>query len=245
MTIELLQLIIITRVVVFNLDNASILLYSTRNGSIVALDLRSNLEAFRFNCEPRYGVPGALLTDLNKSWVINGTSRGVFELRDIRFMSKVRTWTHPSMSKITSLDNLVYKGVKSARGILATVEVENLEVSAWDIESCRVVELWTSDLSQKSMKNAEDSVVKKYQNGIQTVIANGNELLPARLFENYSRVAYNNHVTAIQPPGSSIILSAGHDRSIRMFDLNGNAPRLLYTPDLNNHIMQFGFLYLM
>jgi phosphoinositide-3-kinase regulatory subunit 4 len=105
-------------------------------------------QTFKFKCEPRYGVPQSLLVDPKRNWILNGTSRGIFQLYDIRFNVKLKTWAHPTFSPINSLE--MYGG-GAGRGILAGVSNGFSEVSQWDIESGSCKAVWCSLNTRNSL----------------------------------------------------------------------------------------------
>jgi hypothetical protein len=134
-------------------------------------------QTFKFKCEPRYGVPQSLLVDPKRNWVLNGTSRGIFQLYDIRFNIQLKTWAHPSLSPINSLEMYSDEtGGDTGRGILAGISGGFSEVSAWDIETGSCRQVWCSlntrnSLVASSTESILDQELRKlYANGINDSI---------------------------------------------------------------------------
>jgi phosphoinositide-3-kinase regulatory subunit 4 len=133
-------------------------------------------QTFKFKCEPRYGIPQSLLVDPNRNWILNGTSRGIFQLFDIRFNIKLKTWAHPALSPINSLEMYSETGGNNVSGILAGIAGGFSEVGAWDIETGKCKKVWCSlntrnSLVASSTESILDQELRKlYGNGINDTI---------------------------------------------------------------------------
>lgn len=123
-------------------------------------------EAFKFSCNARYGVPKSLLVDPHKNWILGGTSRGIFQLYDIRFSMQLQTWAHPALSAINCL-KMSYQG-----NVLAGISGEFSEVSEWDIENAKCRKIWCSLRTQNSLgeasteANIDQELRKVYNNNL-------------------------------------------------------------------------------
>ena len=82
------------------IDQESVLVYATAHGKFNGLDLRSMDLAWSFDSPASHGVITTFTMDRHHSWALTGTSRGVFSLWDIRFGLRVKSWAHPSRSKV-------------------------------------------------------------------------------------------------------------------------------------------------
>ncbi|KAJ3210567.1 Serine/threonine-protein kinase [Dinochytrium kinnereticum] len=150
----------------------SILTYATSHGKICGLDLRSMKLAWSFDSPPQHGSISSFTMDRRHSWILSGTHRGVMTLWDIRFGLRVKSWAHPSRSKIhklsgigTGVAGMMMQHASGGRGaasipssgnssfsasmitaaskmVLAAVGNRTGEVSLWDLEASECKEVW-------------------------------------------------------------------------------------------------------
>src|SRR5438128_892771 len=81
----------------------SILMYATTKGTVCGLDLRSMELSWSVENPRSHGVITAMVTDRSHNWLLVGTSRGILTLWDLRFRILLRSWVHPTKSKISKL----------------------------------------------------------------------------------------------------------------------------------------------
>jgi len=109
-------------------------MYATTKGTICGLDLRSMQLSWSVENPRSHGIITAMVTDRAHNWLLVGTSRGILTLWDLRFRIPLRSWVHPTKSRISRL--LLCAHSKEPRVIIAAGKHE---VSLWDIEKveCR------------------------------------------------------------------------------------------------------------
>ena len=83
-------------------------------------------------------ITSMVLDSTNQTWLVVGTSRGVFSCWDIRFQLMVRSWSYPSKSSIIKMLN--FKNSDHGQTILASAGKN--EMSVWDITSGECKELF-------------------------------------------------------------------------------------------------------
>lgn len=178
-------------------------------------------EAFKFDCEPRYGVPTALLVDQSRNWILGGTSRGIFQMWDLRFRLQVRTWAHPLFSAINSLESFNGNEIKQGRGILAGIDGGQSEISAWDLETGDCRQAWCAIGTRNSLLDSSTEAIidyeigKIYKDGLVSV--SDFEGMLSRQPSTKRRAGVH---AIVQPREMNVMFSAGTDRKIRMWDLD-------------------------
>ena len=83
-----------------------------------------------------HGVITAMVTDKRYRWLLIGTSRGIFTLWDLRFRIQLRSWVHPTKSRISKL--LLHPQNKW----WIIVAAGKNEVSIWDVEKVECKEVF-------------------------------------------------------------------------------------------------------
>ncbi|CAG8559423.1 2266_t:CDS:2, partial [Acaulospora colombiana] len=126
----------------FDTGTESILLYATSKGNICGLDLRSMEVLWTFENPRSHGVITAMVTDKKYRWLLIGTSRGIFTLWDLRFRIQLRSWVHPTKSRISKLLLHPQAGSGRQRWWVIVAAGKN-EVSIWDIEKVECKEVYT------------------------------------------------------------------------------------------------------
>lgn len=95
-----------------------------------------------------------MVTDRLHTWLLVGTARGILTLYDLRFQISLRSWLHPSKSRINSL--LLHQDPK-AEGRQVIIAAAKNEVSIWDIVKLRCVEVFAvKSGDEKASRNLAD-----------------------------------------------------------------------------------------
>lgn len=71
---------------------SSMLAYATARGRIHGWDLRMNVDAWNLNNAATEGLISDVLIDPEETWMVYGTSRGVYVLYDMRFLVPLKSW---------------------------------------------------------------------------------------------------------------------------------------------------------
>ncbi|KAI9143991.1 hypothetical protein BKA69DRAFT_1122650 [Paraphysoderma sedebokerense] len=122
----------------FQTEMESLLVYATSRSRIIGWDLRTSKNAFELQNPISYGTLTAMAIDTKHNWLLVGTNRGIFTVWDIRFHIPLKSWVHPSRSRIHRITSIPHTASKSK---LVLCSVGRNEVSLWDVETteCRQV----------------------------------------------------------------------------------------------------------
>jgi phosphoinositide-3-kinase, regulatory subunit 4 len=136
------------------LESGSTLIYASTQGKIQGIDLRSMKPIWTFESPANHGSISSFTFDSQRSWILSGSYAGVFSLWDLRFQLCVKSWAHPSRSRIHKLSR-ASTGMSRLRSIawahssggvssLVTASVGNKtsEVGLWDLEAGECREVW-------------------------------------------------------------------------------------------------------
>ncbi|CAG8648873.1 9055_t:CDS:10, partial [Acaulospora morrowiae] len=192
----------------------SILLYTTSKGNICGLDLRSMEVLWTFENPRSHGVITAMVTDKKYRWLLIGTSRGIFTLWDLRFGIQIRSWVHPTKSRISKLLLHPQAGSSRQRWWVIIAAGKN-EVSIWDIEKVECKEVYT-------IRNGDEKIGGTSLDMFKAVDPPGpSDILRSAFTAHESSFSSDNSIrTAIFQPGCNYMITAGSDRKIRFWDIN-------------------------
>ena len=85
-------------------EQEGLVLCATESAKICAYDPRAGKVVQRIKCDPRDGVLTSMVGSYSDaSWVISGTSCGVFGLWDLRFMIPANRWSLPQRSPVSCM----------------------------------------------------------------------------------------------------------------------------------------------
>ncbi|KAJ3412367.1 Serine/threonine-protein kinase [Chytridiales sp. JEL 0842] len=213
--------------------------YSTAQGKLCGLDLRSMKTAWTFDCPSNHGVISSFAVDPKHSWILTGTHRGVFSLWDIRFGIRVKAWAHPSQSRVNKVlsvpmnftgrhnSSMLTSTSGSSKLVLAAVGGRTGEVALWDIEVGVCREVWCvfgSNGSQRVGGSADpaEEMNRLYGTGLKPISPPRlSDFLPASDNNALMPSSSEAGVTAmVAPHDAPCILTASTDRRIRYWDIN-------------------------
>ena len=139
-------------------------IYSTTKGFTCGLDLRSMKNAWQYYCPPYHGIPAALCVDKKRNWLVTGSSRGVFNVWDIRFNICVNSWSHPSKAAVSKI--IPYS---SSKHVLSANKGPLAEVSCWDLENATCKEAWCLYEAAEASVSTDpfDKVPDVYKQGLK------------------------------------------------------------------------------
>ncbi|KAI9005053.1 hypothetical protein DFJ74DRAFT_403557 [Hyaloraphidium curvatum] len=225
---------------------SSVLMYSTNRGRICGLDLRTMKDAWTFPVPAEYGTTTAFVVDRNHNWFVSGSSMGTFVLWDIRFGLPLKSWGHPSRSRINflSLDSGASGPGRhmGAPKLTASVEGPTEEVSVWDIETAACEQVFC--VIDADNDRAEDEMNALYGRGVKASSpAGANDLLGGARYgaSKFSRVGGVSGV--VYTPDGKGMISAGADRKIRFWDLQSvEKSYLVSNPDVDSPAPKYRYV---
>ncbi|CAG8444654.1 3441_t:CDS:10 [Ambispora leptoticha] len=191
-------------------NKESILLYATSTGNICGLDLRTMQIAWTFENPKSHGVITAMVTDKSHKWLLVGTSRGIFTLWDLRFRIQLRSWVHPTKSRISKL--LLHPQTGQNRWWVIIAAGKN-EVSVWDIEKVECKEVYL-------VKGGDEKMGGVSLDTFKAIDPPGtNDILRSAFTPHESSYSADNSVRALlYPDDCNYMITAGSDRKIRFWD---------------------------
>ncbi|KAF9114046.1 Serine/threonine-protein kinase [Mortierella sp. AM989] len=192
-------------------ESQSLLVYATNRGNIRALELGTMIPAWNMKNNISHGVITAMVIDPLKAWLMVGTNRGVLTLWDLRFMIAIRSWVHPSKSRISRLVIHPEPHPPSRGGKVIIASGKN-EVSVWDIEHIECREVF-------GVRNADEKKALSFDAFKATEPLSGSELLRNSFTSNDSNVSADQSVHAvIFPAECEYMITGGADRKMRYWD---------------------------
>ncbi|KAG0348375.1 Serine/threonine-protein kinase [Podila humilis] len=195
----------------YTTESQSLLVYATNRGNIYALELGTMRPAWKLQNNIAYGVITAMVIDHQRTWLLLGTNRGVLTLWDLRFRIAIRSWVHPSKSRISRLAIHPESHPPSRSGKVIIASGRN-EVSVWDLEHVECREIF-------GVRNADEKKALSLDNFKASEPLSGSELLRTSFTSSDSNVSADQSVRAIIfPTDCEYMITAGADRKIRYWD---------------------------
>ncbi|KAG0092152.1 Serine/threonine-protein kinase [Podila epicladia] len=157
------------------------------------------------------GVITAMVIDHQRTWLLVGTNRGVLTLWDLRFRIAIRSWVHPSKSRISRLVIHPEPHPPSKSGKVIIASGRN-EVSVWDLEHVECRETF-------GVRSADEKKALSLDHFKASEPLSGSELLRTSFTSSDSNVSADQSVRAvIFPTDCEYMITAGADRKIRYWD---------------------------
>lgn len=225
----------------------SILLIATNLCRILMVDMK-NMEVIRSMRNPfHHGRPTTFCVDKKHHWMLLGTTHGVLDLWDLRFKLRLRSFGIGGYGSGRRVDKLLLHPSRGhGKWVIASC---GGEVSIWDIEklTCREVLRPSSFLEDPARKirnyepwspddESSESIVKRFA----TQVEDDKEVLKPTMLKDtdaHSTNADKPHIQSIaslfvfndyvlnstqpdNPTKTTLMLSAGEDRTLRYWNLN-------------------------
>eukprot|EP00898_Chlorokybus_atmophyticus_P003180 jgi/Chlat1/3863/Chrsp26S04158 len=192
---------------------APLLLFATQNGGIHAWDLRLRRDAWNLPYQPQEGLILQAAQDPAFNWIVTGSSRGMFTLWDLRFQIPVNSWRHPAgcAPDAMAAAQSALQSHGSASSPLVYAAAGQNEVALWNAAdgSCQQV-LRLLDSADQAVGSTPPAALRTPNRS-----AASDEFCISELSQFPSKPA--NFCALIPIAGASALLTAGSDRSIRMW----------------------------
>jgi phosphoinositide-3-kinase regulatory subunit 4 len=137
------------------------LIMVTNQHRFYGIDLRTMKEVWSFENPSELGEVTALVFHKRNKWLLAGTSRGGLVLWDTRFKLRIKTWLHPSKTRINKLCSLV----KDSSRLVAIAS--DHEVSLWDISKTECLQVWSILKGLSKDIHSEDLMNQLYGSGFK------------------------------------------------------------------------------
>jgi phosphoinositide-3-kinase regulatory subunit 4 len=133
---------------------------ATNLSRVLALDIRTMTLLYTFSNPLHHGTPTCFCLDLKHNWLLLGTSHGILELWDLRFLLRLKSWGIPGSSPIHRLQLHPFKG--RGRWVCVAGGTNQNDVTVWDIEKMQCREVFrapgpsgTATLTKEDLKAYE------------------------------------------------------------------------------------------
>ena len=174
------------------------------------MELGTMRPAWQLKNNISHGVITAMVIDHHKAWLLVGTNRGILTLWDLRFMVAIRSWVHPTKSRISRL--VIHpEAHPPSRGGKIVIAAGKNEVSVWDLENVECCEVFV-------VRSADDKRALAFDSFKATEPLSGSELLRNSFTSNDSIVSTDQSVRALVfPPDGESMVTGGTDRKLRFW----------------------------
>ncbi|CAG8525259.1 17174_t:CDS:10, partial [Racocetra fulgida] len=175
-------------------------------------DLRTMQIVWKFENPKSHGVITAMVSDKKHRWLLIGTSRGIFTLWDLRFRIQIRSWVHPTKSRISKL--LLHPQIGNQKWWVIVAAGKN-EVSVWDIEKVECKEVF-------GVRTGDEKIGGISLDMFKAVEPPGpNDILRSAFTAHESSFSADNSIRAVlYPHECNYMITAGSDRKVRFWDNN-------------------------
>ncbi|KAI9029972.1 hypothetical protein CLU79DRAFT_733513 [Phycomyces nitens] len=188
----------------------SFLMFATTKGNIYAMDLLTMEIVWKLKNPKSHGVITSMVTDRLHTWLLVGTVRGILTLYDLRFQIPLRSWLHPSKSRISTMMLNHDPKAESKQVIIAA---GRNEVSVWDIVDLRCVEVF----AVKSGDEKTAGVVMEAYKALE--VPSDAEIMSQAFTSNEANLAENSIRAVASPSDCRFIITGGSDRKLRFWDI--------------------------
>ncbi|KAI8641016.1 hypothetical protein BD408DRAFT_389715 [Parasitella parasitica] len=188
----------------------SILMFATNKCCIYALDLLTMEIVWKLQNSTSHGVITSMVTGPKHTWLLVGTMRGILTLYDLRFQIPLKSWLHPSKSRISALV-LTADSRDHDRHLVRIASGRN-EVSTWDIEHLTCLEVF-------AVKSGDEKTTGVFVEAYKALeVPSDKAILTSTFTNNESNLVENSIRAIVSPADSHFIITGGTDRKIRFWD---------------------------
>jgi phosphoinositide-3-kinase regulatory subunit 4 len=187
----------------------SMLLFATTEGNIYALDLLTMDVVWKLQNAKSHGIITAMTIDRLKNWLLVGTMRGILTMYDLRFQISLRSWLHPSKSRISTL-MLNHESRGENKQVI--IAAGRNEISVWDIVNLQCLEVF-------AVKSGDEKTTGVMLEAYKALEAPSDKDILVNSFTNNESNLVENSIRAIASPSDcKFMITGGSDRKIRFWD---------------------------
>lgn len=187
----------------------SILMFATTKGNIYALDLLTMELIWKLKNANSHGVITAMTMDPLNTWLLVGTMRGILTMYDLRFQIPLRSWLHPSKSRISAL---MFDDDQRTENKHVIIAAGRNEISVWDIVSLQCLEVF-------AVKSGDEKTTGVMLEAYKALEApSDTDILVNSFTNNESNLAENSIRAIASPSDCKFMITGGTDRKIRFWD---------------------------
>ncbi|CAO0789210.1 unnamed protein product [Mucor circinelloides] len=188
----------------------SILMFATTKCCIYALDLLTMEILWKLQNSKSHGVITSMVTGPKHTWLLVGTMRGILTLYDLRFQIPLKSWLHPSKSRISSL--VLITDPRDHERHLVRIASGRNEISTWDIEHLTCLEVF-------AVKSGDEKTAGVFVESYKALeVPNDKAILSSAFTNNESNLVENSIRAIVSPKDNHFMITGGTDRKIRFWD---------------------------
>ncbi|KAG0188810.1 Serine/threonine-protein kinase [Apophysomyces sp. BC1034] len=155
------------------------------------------------------GVITSMVTDRLHTWLLVGTMRGILTLYDLRFQIPLRSWLHPSKSRISAM---ILNNDPKAEGKQVIISAGRKEISVWDIVKLQCVQVF----AVKSGDEKTTGIMPEAYKALE--VPNDTEILINTFTSNEANLAENPIRAIVSLSDCRFMITGGSDRKLRFWD---------------------------
>ncbi|OLL25379.1 putative serine/threonine-protein kinase VPS15 [Neolecta irregularis DAH-3] len=137
----------------YKLEQNMVLVMATNRSRIIALDMVNLSMLWTFQNPLQHGSISCFCMDRKKTWILIGTSRGILDLWDLRFLLRLKSWAIPGHSSIHQIGLQPVRG--HGRWVCIAGGTGSGEITVWDIEKTQCREVYRTGGGKDSGKGYE------------------------------------------------------------------------------------------
>ncbi|CAO3623542.1 unnamed protein product [Mucor fragilis] len=188
----------------------SMLMFATTKCCIYALDLLTMEILWKLQNPKSHGVITSMVTGPKHTWLLVGTMRGILTLYDLRFQIPLKSWLHPSKSRISSL--VLITDPRDHERHLVRIASGRNEISTWDIEHLTCLEVF-------AVKSGDEKTAGVFVESYKALEVPTDAAILSSAFTNNESNLVENSIRAIAShKDSHFMITGGTDRKIRFWD---------------------------
>jgi phosphoinositide-3-kinase regulatory subunit 4 len=184
---------------------------------------------FSLQNPPHHGTPTCFCIDKSRrTWLLLGTSRGILDLWDLRFLLRLKAWGLPPYNSIKRLSVHPTRG--HGKWVCAAGGTNHGEITVWDIDKLQCREVYRANGAQDTLRNYDAYRIDddKPEGPLGRFAVDPDHKLDSGTASG-AEWSINSIVVGkdnVRPDGSvdlksngGFILSVGADRRVRFWDL--------------------------
>ncbi|KAI8391462.1 uncharacterized protein BYT42DRAFT_602293 [Radiomyces spectabilis] len=187
----------------------SILLFATTKGAIYAMDLLTMGILWKLQNPKSHGVITSMLTDRLHTWLLVGTTRGILTFYDLRFQIPLRSWLHPSKSRINAM---ILNHDPKAESKQVIIAAGKNEISLWDIVKLKCLEVFVVKHGDEKHSGPPSHIYQPLE------APTDEEILEKAFTDQEASIADYSVRAIVSPSDCRFIISGDSDRRLRFWD---------------------------